>query len=192
MDQIKTFYKNKKVLITGVTGFKGSWLAMILLQFGAKVYGIGHNPNRNKKLFYDLNLQKKIKLKIIDINNYDSLLNYSKKIKPVIIFHLAAQPLIYESYRSPYETINVNSLGTLNILDISKIAEDKIVEERSKNAENWKQDFYNQMVTVQNLKSEFAGLLVLPQMVRKKQNRLLVIRNAPYNTLNRSLGLEPV
>ena len=120
MDQIKTFYKNKKVLITGVTGFKGSWLALILLQFGAKVYGIGHNPNRNKKLFYDLNLQKKIKLKIIDINNYDSLLNYSKKIKPVIIFHLAAQPLIYESYRSPYETINVNSLGTLNILDISK------------------------------------------------------------------------
>ena len=57
---LSNFYKNKKVLITGVTGFKGSWLASWLLILGAKVYGIGYQPNQNKKLFYDLNLVKKL------------------------------------------------------------------------------------------------------------------------------------
>ena len=56
---LSNFYKNKKVLITGVTGFKGSWLASWLLILGAKVYGIGYQPNQKKKLFYDLNLVKK-------------------------------------------------------------------------------------------------------------------------------------
>ena len=120
MDKVKNFYKNKKIFITGITGFKGSWLASVLLSYGAKIYGIGFNPNKNKKFFYKLNLDKKINLKIIDINNYNKLKIYINKIKPSIIFHLAAQPLIYESYVKPYETININTIGTLNILNICK------------------------------------------------------------------------
>ena len=59
MEKISNFYKNKKVLVTGATGFKGSWLCSWLLQMGAKVYGTGYSPNQNKNLFYKLKLQKK-------------------------------------------------------------------------------------------------------------------------------------
>ena len=69
------FYKNKKVLVTGATGFKGAWLCLWLNLLGAKVYGIGNNPNKNKNLFYSLKLNKKIKLKLIDIRNFQKLKN---------------------------------------------------------------------------------------------------------------------
>ena len=73
------FFKNKKVLITGVTGFKGSWLALWLHHMGAKVYGVGYNPNVNKNLFYKLKLERKIKLVHIDIRNFDKLDQFIKK-----------------------------------------------------------------------------------------------------------------
>ena len=66
---INNFYKNKKVLVTGATGFKGAWLCYWLYMLGAKVSGIGFNPNKNKNLFYSLNLNKKIKLKLFDIRD---------------------------------------------------------------------------------------------------------------------------
>ncbi len=117
---MKKFYKNKKILVTGVTGFKGAWLSQWLISLGAKVYGLGYNPNQNKNLFYKLNLQKKVKTKLFDIRNYKKLKNLIKNIKPSIIFHLAAQPLIYESYKKPHLTFDVNYRGTLNLLEISR------------------------------------------------------------------------
>ena len=66
------FYKNKKILVTGATGFKGAWLCAWLKILGAKVYGIGYNPNKNKNLFYKLNLEKKIRLFISDIRDIRS------------------------------------------------------------------------------------------------------------------------
>jgi|TARA_Y100000294_G_scaffold66914_1_gene63533 CDP-glucose 4,6-dehydratase len=117
---MKKFYKNKKILVTGVTGFKGAWLSQWLISLGAKVYGLGYNPNQNKNLFYKLNLQKKVKTKLFDIRNYKKLNNLIKNIKPSIIFHLAAQPLIYESYKKPHLTFDVNYRGTLNLLEISR------------------------------------------------------------------------
>ena len=120
MESLKKFYKNKKVLITGATGFKGAWLTSWLLLLGAKVYGTGKNPNKNKNLFYRLKLNNKINLKLFDIRNYAKLEKFVHKNKPEIIFHLAAQPLIYESYDKPYLTFDVNCRGTLNILEISK------------------------------------------------------------------------
>ena len=95
-------------------------MALWLTMLGSKVYGIGFQPNKNKKLFYDLRLQKKINLKLFDIRNYNKLNNLIKKNKPEIIFHLAAQPLILESYKKPYETFDINIKGTLNILEITK------------------------------------------------------------------------
>jgi len=117
---INNFYKNKKVLVTGATGFKGAWLCHWLVMLGAKVYGIGYNPNKNKNLFYSLKLEKKIKLKLFDIRNKKKLESFVKTYKPIIVFHLAAQPLILESYKKPYLTYTVNSLGTLNILETVK------------------------------------------------------------------------
>ena len=117
---INNFYKNKKVLVTGATGFKGAWLCYWLVMLGAKVYGVGYNPNKNKKLFYSLKLDKKIKLKLFDIRNKKKLESFVKTSKPIIVFHLAAQPLILESYKKPYLTYTVNCLGTLNILETVK------------------------------------------------------------------------
>ena len=120
MEKIKNFYKNKKVFVTGATGFKGSWLCSWLLLMGARVYGSGYSPNQNKNLFYKLKLQKKIKLGIFDIRDQKKLEKFILKSKPSIIFHLAAQPLIIESYLKPHSTIDINVRGTLNILEASK------------------------------------------------------------------------
>ena len=114
------FFKDKKILITGVTGFKGSWLALWLHYMGAKVYGIGFNPNINKNLFYKLKLETKIKLAHIDVRNLVKLDQFIKKNRPSIIFHMAAQPLILESYKRPALTFEINSFGTLNMLEIIK------------------------------------------------------------------------
>ena len=120
MEKIRSFYKNKKIVITGATGFKGSWLCSWLTKLGAKVYGTGFNPNQNKNLFYKLKLEKKINLKIFDIRDYKKLRSFITSSKPSIIFHLAAQPLIYKSYSEPHLTIDTNFKGTLNILEITK------------------------------------------------------------------------
>ena len=120
MEKIKKFYRGKRILVTGATGFKGSWLSLWLHLLGAKVYGVGNNPNMNKKLFYELGLKKKIRLSLFDIRDYKKVDNLIKKVKPSIIFHLAAQPLIFESYENPYNTFDINVRGTLNILESIK------------------------------------------------------------------------
>ncbi len=117
MLSLSKFYKKKKILVTGITGFKGAWLASWLLSLGAKVHGLGFNPNQNKTLFYKLNLHKKLNLKIIDVRDLKKINNFIKQIKPSVIFHLAAQPLIYTSYKKPHETFDINFRGSLNILE---------------------------------------------------------------------------
>jgi len=118
--KLKNFYKGKKIVVTGATGFKGSWLCNWLLTLGAKVYAAGNNPNKNKNLFYSLKLDKKLKLKIFDIKNFSQTKSFINKINPSIIFHLAAQPLISNSYVEPKNTYEINSVGTLNILESAR------------------------------------------------------------------------
>ena len=120
MEKLKKFYKNKKILVTGATGFKGSWLCAWLLQLGAKVYAVGYSPNKNKTLFNSLNLSKKTNLKIFDIRDFKKINAFTKKYKPQIVFHLAAQPLVIDSYKKPYLTFDINFKGTLNILEVAK------------------------------------------------------------------------
>ena len=119
-NKLTNFYKGKKVLVTGATGFKGSWLCEWLLLLGAKVYAAGNNPNKNKNLFYDLNLNNKLNLKIFDIRNFKQTKKFINKINPSIIFHLAAQPLISNSYKDPKITYEINTMGTLNILEAAR------------------------------------------------------------------------
>ena len=110
-------YKNKKVLVTGSTGFKGSWLTFWLYKLGAKVIGIGLKPEKNFKLYDQLKLKKKIKQYILNIENYEKLNNIIKKEKPDIIFHLAAQSIVSTSFKRPLKTIFTNVLGGSNILE---------------------------------------------------------------------------
>ncbi len=120
MVNLKNFYKNKKVLVTGATGFKGAWLCQILDLFEAKILGVGYKPNKNQNLFNELQLNKKIKTKYSDIRDYKKLEKIINLFKPQIIFHLAAQPIIFQSYIDPIGTININSTGTLNVLNIAR------------------------------------------------------------------------
>ena len=82
------FYENKKVLVTGATGFKGAWLSSWLLKMKSKVYGVGYNPNQNKNLFYKLNLHKKIKTSLFDVRDYKSLMLLFKKLNHQLSFIL--------------------------------------------------------------------------------------------------------
>ena len=113
-------YKNLKVLVTGSTGFKGAWLSFWLNKLGAKVVGVGLQPEKNFILFNELKLKNKISQYICNIENYKKLNEIVKKEKPEIIFHLAAQSIVSESFINPLKTINTNVVGSANILDIVK------------------------------------------------------------------------
>ena len=91
---VNIFYKTKRVLITGATGFKGAWLCSILSLFGSNILGIGFRPNKNQNLFENLNLKKKINLKYADIRDIKKMKKIIKNFDPQIVFHMAAQPLI--------------------------------------------------------------------------------------------------
>ena len=117
----RKFWKNKKVFITGHTGFKGSWLSIFLTNLGAEVTGYSLKPNTNPSLFNLAKVNNIIKKSIIaDIRDYKKLYSEIKKSKASIIFHLAAQPLVRLSYIHPKDTFDVNFSGTLNILQIIK------------------------------------------------------------------------
>ena len=111
------FYKNKKVFITGHTGFKGSWLCEILTLAGAKVAGYALEPNTDPSIYNLLNLKDKVKSTIGDIRDYDKLLAAMKEFKPDIVLHLAAQPIVRESYVNPRFTYETNVMGTVNVLE---------------------------------------------------------------------------
>ena len=119
MNNIKSFFRNKKVFITGHTGFKGTWLTSCLISFGAKI--MGYSKHDEKKKNYEKNCSyNKVHNVYADILNYKLLKKKIKKFNPHIIFHLAAKSLVSESYKDPYKTIETNILGTLNIIDISR------------------------------------------------------------------------
>ena len=114
------FYKNKKVLITGHTGFKGSWLCQILLMAGAQVTGYSLEPPTNPSLFKELNLSEKMKSIIGDVRDLEKLNKLFKEIEPEIVFHLAAQPIVRTSYENPVYTYETNVMGTVNVLECVK------------------------------------------------------------------------
>ena len=119
-----SFWKNKKVLITGHTGFKGSWLSVWLIKKGAKVSGISLKPNTTPSLFNELALAGKLQNNYFqDIREKTKLREIIENIKPDIVFHLAAQPLVRESYKDPLGTWDVNVMGSLNVLySLSKLS----------------------------------------------------------------------
>lgn len=110
-------FKGHRVLVTGDTGFKGSWLCEWLLAEGAEVYGLGLAPNTEPSLFEQLDLANRIHHTELDIRNGEALRGYVAKVDPEIVLHLAAQPLVRLSYDIPVETYATNVMGTVHLLD---------------------------------------------------------------------------
>ena len=117
IEELKEFYGNKKVLITGHTGFKGSWLTRILTLSGAEVTGYSLTPPTDPSLFEIAGLEDTIKSVVGDIRDLEHLSRVFEETRPEIVFHLAAQPIVRESYQEPVYTYETNVMGTVNVLE---------------------------------------------------------------------------
>ena len=139
----KKLFSDRTVLVTGASGFKGSWLCLMLKSLGANVIGFSLNPYTVKDNFVVTGLNKKINHIVGDVNDYNGLGLVLRTYKPEFIFHLAAQPLVLESYKNPIDTYKSNVMGTLNVLELVRchkyikgalfITSDKCYEINSKN-----------------------------------------------------------
>ena len=115
---LEATFKNKTVIVTGHTGFKGSWLSLWLTSLGANVIGISNNIPTEPSHFELIKLKNKMKSINCDVSNFKKLKNIIYKSKPNFIFHLAAQAIVKKSYEDPYKTWKTNLIGTLNLLEI--------------------------------------------------------------------------
>ena len=110
-------WSGKRVLITGHTGFKGGWLSVDLASRGAEIVGIALEPETNPNFFTAADVKSLADSRILDIRNFDALLQIVKETRPEVVFHLAAQPLVRRSYAQPLDTFGVNVMGTANLLE---------------------------------------------------------------------------
>ena len=112
-----SFYKGKKILVTGHTGFKGSWLCRILINVGAEVTGYSLEAPTNPNLFALCDVEAKMNSVIGDIRDREHLMKVFQETQPEIVFHLAAQPIVRDSYKDPVYTYETNVMGTVNICE---------------------------------------------------------------------------
>ena len=138
-----TCYQGRRVLVTGHTGFKGSWLCEWLLALGAEVHGFALEPPTRPSLFNQLKLAKRIASHMVgDVRDLPALVRTMRRVKPDFVFHLAAQPLVRLSYEKPAETFDTNVMGTVNVLEAARrigrqisvvcITTDKVYENNEK------------------------------------------------------------
>jgi len=113
----REFYRDRKVFITGHTGFKGSWLCMLLLELGADICGYALKPDAEKMLFELSGVKEKIKSIYGDIRDIEKLRKVMTEFNPEIVIHMAAQPIVRESYKNPVDTYSINVMGTVNVME---------------------------------------------------------------------------
>ena len=118
-----SFYKGRKVLVTGHTGFKGAWMCEVLLNAGANVTGYALEPPTQPALFELLDLKERMHSVIGDIRNLDKLRSVFEETQPEIVIHMAAQPIVRESYINPVYTYDVNVMGTVNVLECVRLTD---------------------------------------------------------------------
>ncbi|NEP84824.1 MAG: CDP-glucose 4,6-dehydratase [Okeania sp. SIO3B3] len=117
MKNLASFYKDKKVLLTGHTGFKGSWMAEWLLMLGADVTGLSLDPPTEPSLFDQLGLGGRMPHHVLDIRDREEVATLVAETQPDLVFHLAAQPLVRDSYQIPIETFDTNITGSIHVMD---------------------------------------------------------------------------
>ena len=125
MNKLRNTYTGKRVFVTGHTGFKGSWLIKILIDFGAVIKGYALAPENEINLYAMMNGDSFCESVISDLRNREALKKAVLDFQPDYIFHLAAQPLVRLSYEIPSETFEVNAIGTANLLDAIKLLKKK-------------------------------------------------------------------
>lgn len=124
VDLFDNTYKGKRVLVTGHTGFKGSWLSIWLHELGAEVIGVGLNPYSGKDNYVLSGIGQKIEVDIrADIRDGEKIKEIFAKYQPEIVFHLAAQPLVRLSYEIPVETYETNVIGSINIMEAARVTD---------------------------------------------------------------------
>ncbi|MBX7148124.1 CDP-glucose 4,6-dehydratase [bacterium] len=116
-------YKNKRVLVTGHTGFKGGWLTSWLLKLGAEVVGFSKDIPTHPAMFDELNLSQHMRHLIADVRDLNTVRKVIEEEKPDFVFHLAAQAIVSVSYQNPVETMTTNAMGTMNILEALRFAQ---------------------------------------------------------------------
>lgn len=116
------FFKNKKVLVTGHTGFKGTWLCKVLINAGAYVTGYSLEPPTKPNIFELSGIKTQMNSIIGDIRDFDYLKSVFEDSKPEIVIHLAAQPIVRESYKNPRYTYETNVIGTVNVLECVRLS----------------------------------------------------------------------
>lgn len=114
------FYRGKHVLVTGHTGFKGSWMCKWLANLGAEVTGFALEPPTEPSLFAIAGLQRDVNSVVGDVRSFDAMQDVFAKARPEIVFHLAAQPIVRESYRNPVFTYETNVMGTVHLLECAR------------------------------------------------------------------------
>lgn len=119
----RVFWKNRRVLITGHTGFKGAWLSLWLQELGATICGIALEPNTQPNLFSLFKLADTMQHHVADIREFNPIQKIIHSFKPEIIIHMAAQPLVRYSYQNPIETYATNMMGTVHIFEAAKTCE---------------------------------------------------------------------
>ena len=118
-----SFYRGKKVFVTGHTGFKGSWLCRVLINAGASVTGYSLTPPTKPALFEVAEVEKEMKSYIGDVRDFAFLKQCFDEAKPEIVLHLAAQPIVRDSYRDPRYTYETNVMGTVNIMECVRLSD---------------------------------------------------------------------
>jgi len=147
----KKFWKNKRVLITGHTGFKGAWLSTILNQLNCELYGYALKPKSKKQLYVTNKVEKYFKkIKYENINDFENLKKFVQYSNPQIVFHLAAQPIVLESYLKPLDTFMTNIMGSANLIEALRsqkslksliiVTSDKCYLNKDKNLKFFKED----------------------------------------------------
>lgn len=121
LEACRQFYQGKRVLVTGHTGFKGSWLCRILTLAGAQVTGYSLEPPTDPSLFRMTDLETELDSEIGDIRDLEHLKRTFERVRPELVIHLAAQPIVRDSYRDPVYTYETNVMGTVNLLECVRL-----------------------------------------------------------------------
>ena len=121
-EELKKFYSGKKVLLTGHTGFKGSWLSKILIMCGAELTGYALDPPTDTNIFDILGLETEMNSVIGDIRDLEHLKKVFDEVKPEYVIHMAAQPIVRDSYERPVYTYETNVMGTVNIMECVRLS----------------------------------------------------------------------
>ena len=123
MKELTDFYRDKRVLVTGHTGFKGAWLCRILALAGARVTGYSLEPPTDPSLFEIAGLEDRMDSVIGDIRNLKGLRDVFERVRPEVVFHLAAQPIARDSYKDPVYTYETNVMGTVNVMECVRLTD---------------------------------------------------------------------